>query len=143
MVRYLIITFLAGLSLLLASCEEVFDVNIPDSMLEGIVFNGVITNENPPYFFLLREPALMSAEDYAYEGIEDAVMIVTDLTEGIRDTMQVLYPYGDYGGVFYDFYDYHLKKNTRERVNLMYDNGSGRGMYVTTKIYGIETRWRN
>ena len=138
MVRYLIITFLAGLSLLLASCEEVFDVNIPDSMLEGIVFNGVITNENPPYFFLLREPALMSAEDYAYEGIEDAVMIVTDLTEGIRDTMQVLYPYGDYGGVFYDFYDYHLKKNTRERVNLMYDNGSGRGMYVTTKIYGIE-----
>lgn len=138
MVRYLTITFLAGLSLLLASCEEVFDVNIPDSMLEGIVFNGVITNENPPYFFLLREPALMSAEDYAYEGIEDAVMIVTDLTEGIRDTMQVLYPYGDYGGVFYDFYDYHLKKNTRERVNLMYDNGSGRGMYVTTKIYGIE-----
>ena len=50
MVRYLIITFLAGLSLLLASCEEVFDVNIPDSMLEGIVFNGVITKRKSPLF---------------------------------------------------------------------------------------------
>ena len=105
--KYFSIIWLVCLFFLLSGCEEEFDVNIPDSMLEGIVFNGVITNENPPYFFLLREPALMSAEDYAYEGVEDAVMIVTDLTEGIRDTMQVLYPYGDYGGVFYDFYDYH------------------------------------
>lgn len=139
MVRYLTIALLAGLSLLLTSCEEEFDVDIPDSMLEGIVFNGVVTNENPPYFFLLRKPTLMSAGDDMYEGIEDAMMVVTDLTEGIRDTMQVIYPYyGDYGGAFYDFYDYHLKKNTRESVNPKDGDSTGRGMYVTTKIYGIE-----
>lgn len=138
MVRYLTIALLAGISLLLTSCEEEFDVDIPDSMLEGIVFNGVITNENPPYFFLLREPTLMSAGDAAYKGIEDAVMVVTDLTEGIRDTMQVLHPYGDYGGTFYDFYDYYQGKYTREVANAGYNEDNWKGMYVTTKIYGIE-----
>lgn len=138
MMKHLCITLLVVLSFLLSACEEEFDITIPDSMLDGIVFDGVITNENPPYFFLLRKPALISAEDEVYEGIEDALMIVTDVTEGIRDTMQVLHPYGDYGGIFYDFYDYYQKKNTRESVNSGYIENSCRGMYVTTKIYGIE-----
>ena len=138
MMKHLGITLLVALSFLMSACEEEFDIAIPDSMLDGIVFNGVITNENPPYFFQLRKPALMSAEDAVYEGIEDALMIVTDLTEGIRDTMQVLYPYGDYGGIFYDFYDYYQKKSARENVNPSYNEDSCRGMYVTTKIYGIE-----
>ena len=138
MMKHLNIMLLAGLSLLLSACEEEFEISIPDSVLDGIVFNGVITNENPPYFFLLRKPAVMSAGDNVYEGIEDALIIVTDVTEGIRDTMQVLYPYGDYGGIFYDFYDYYQKKNTREGVNPGYIEDSCRGMYVTTKIYGIE-----
>lgn len=138
MMKQIGITLLVGLSLLLSSCEEEFDISIPDSVLDGIVFNGAITNENPPYFFLLRKPAVMSAGDGVYEGIEDALMIVTDVTEGIRDTMQVVYPYGDYGGYFYDFYDYHQKKNTRENVAAGFIEDSCRGMYVTTKIYGIE-----
>lgn len=135
--KSLSIILLVVFSYLLSSCEEVLDISIPDSMLDGIVFNGSITNENPPYFFLLRKPAVMSAEDDVYEGIENALMIVTDVTEGIRDTMQVVYPYYDYGGIFYDFYDYYQKKNAREDVNAPTLDYC-RGMYVTTKIYGIE-----
>lgn len=99
MVRYFSIIWTLCLLFLLSGCEEEFDVDIPDSMLDGIVFNGVITSENPPYFFLLRKPALISGQDGQYEGIEDATMIVTDCTDGIKDTMQVLHPYDDYGGV--------------------------------------------
>lgn len=138
MMKYLGTTLLVTLSFLLSGCEEEFDIDVPDSVLDGVVFNGVITNEHPPYFFLLRKPALMSAEDEVYEGIEDAIMIVTDITEGVRDTMQVVYPYGDYGGIFYDFYDYYQKKNTRDNMSAGYYEGYYRGMYVTTKIYGIE-----
>lgn len=138
MMKYFHITLLIGLSLLLAGCEEEFDVDVPDSVLDGIVFNGVITNEHPPYFFLLRKPALMSAEDDSYEGVEDATMVVSDLTEGIKDTMQLIQPYGGYGGTFYDFYDYYLKKNSTERANAGHNESNWRGIYVTTKIYGIE-----
>lgn len=138
MVRYFSIIWTLCLLFLLSGCEEEFDVDIPDSMLDGIVFNGVITSENPPYFFLLRKPALISGQDGQYEGIEDATMIVTDCTDGIKDTMQVLHPYDDYGGVFYDYYDYYQKKSARVAVNPGHDNISCRGMYATTKIYGIE-----
>ena len=51
MVRYFSIIWTLCLLFLLSGCEEEFDVDIPDSMLDGIVFNGVITSENPPYFF--------------------------------------------------------------------------------------------
>lgn len=123
--------------LLLTSCEEEFDMDIPESMLDGIVFNGVITNENPPYFFYLWKPAPMSTGDDRYEGVENATVIVTDLTEGVRDTMRLLHPYGDYGGIFYDFYDYHQKRNAREVIGNLYKNQCD-GLYVTTKIYGTE-----
>ena len=41
MVRYFSIIWTLCLLFLLSGCEEEFDVDIPDSMLDGIVFNGV------------------------------------------------------------------------------------------------------
>lgn len=120
------------------SCEEEFKIDIPSDVANGIVFRGIISNALPPYFFQLVKPDAMSAEYRTSEGIEDAVVVIEDVTAGIKDTLQLLKPYfGEYVGVHYDYYNYHTKKNITDRVGTGEKNRS-RGVYVTTKIYGIE-----
>lgn len=139
MKKYYYILFI-GLLSLLTGCEEEFDMDFPDYAADGIVFKGLITNEKPPYFFHLSRPASMSAGDNVYEGIEDATLVVTDITADIKDTMQLTKPYSVdyyYGGMLYNYYDYYNKKNTSAVINIQYKNCCN-GMYVTTKIYGIE-----
>lgn len=122
--------------LFLIACEEEFEMDFPSHVSDGIVFKGLITNENPPYFFRLTKPAPMSAGDNIYEGIDNATLVVTDITANIKDTLKVTKPYLD-GAVYYNYYDYHKKKNTRVDINIRHGELCN-GMYVTTKIYGIE-----
>lgn len=49
MKKYHYILCLSLLSLITA-CEEEFEMDFPDYVSDGIVFKGLITNENPPYF---------------------------------------------------------------------------------------------
>ena len=78
--------------LLFLSCEEAFDVDMPDNIANGIVFQGAISNDKPPYFFQLTKPAVISSEARHYEGIEDALIVIEDVTAGIKDTLTLIKP---------------------------------------------------
>lgn len=126
------------LCLFFLSCEEKFDVNIPDNIAKGIVFQGVISNCSPPYFFQLTKPAAISAENRHYEGIDDAFIVIEDVTEGIKDTLKLVKPkIVEYSGVHFNYYNYHTQKEDLETTSTIQFN-KGNGIYVTTKIYGIE-----
>lgn len=120
------------------SCEEAINVAMPDNIANGIVFQGVISNADPPYFFQLTKPAAISVENRHYEGIEDALIVIEDVTVGIKDTLALIEPQTlDYRGMYFPFYNYHKKKEGREILSRdVYPKS--RGVYVTTKIYGIE-----
>ena len=126
------------LCLFFLSCEEAFDVDMPDNLANGIVFQGVISNDSPPYFFQLTKPAAISAATRYYEGIEDALIVIEDVTAGIKDTLTLIVPQtGEYSGTYFYYYNYHKKK---EDEVILSDNvfPKSRGVYATTKIYGIE-----
>ncbi|WP_368123110.1 DUF4249 family protein [Bacteroides thetaiotaomicron] len=126
------------LCLFFLSCEEAFDIDMPDSIANGIVFQGVISNDAPPYFFQLTKPAVISAETRHYEGIEDALIVIEDVTAGIKDTLTLIVPQtGEYTGTHFNYYNYHKKK---EDEVILSDNvfPKSRGVYVTTRIYGVE-----
>lgn len=126
------------LCLFLLSCEEEFKMELPDNMINGIVFKGDISNTHPPYFFQLTKPASISAEKLSYEGIEDAIVVIEDVTAGVKDTLQLLEPQDvQYVGLIYNYYDYRVNKMDEVSLNRIHKNQS-RGIYVTTKIYGIE-----
>ncbi len=88
-------------------------------------------------FFHLNKPAAISAEKWHYEGIEDAEVVIEDVTAGIKDTLRLIVPRkGD--GVFYlNYWNYRTQKE--EEVMMSSQEWlRGHGIYVTTKIYGIE-----
>ena len=92
---------------LFCACEEEMTLKPDAGMLEGIVFDGYITNLAPPYFFRLTHPSCLqenklSGKYIHYENIVGAEVIITDVTTGIKDT------------------------------------GNGEGLYITTRLYGIE-----
>ena len=125
------------LVLLMSGCEKVFDVDLSGYVSDAIVFEGTVTNERPPYFFHLTRPAAITGGDYYnYEGIDDAVIVITDITEGIRDTLQYVKPRRE-NFVYYDYYNYDKKRNETDYVNSVSENAAD-GVYVTTKLYGIE-----
>lgn len=120
------------ISSLLIACEEPYTIN--SSMpIDAMALDGVITNEHPPYFFHLTKPS-NKWEKLQYEGINDATIVITDLTAGINDTLALATPDGS--GNF-SYYDYYAKKKISEGVSLIYDEMLD-GVYVTTKIYGVE-----
>lgn len=124
------------LCLFFLSCEEAIDINIPDNIANGIVFQGVITNDNPPYFFQLIKPAAISAKTGHYEGIEDAQIVIEDVTAGIKDTLILVERHSDEQRSL-SYYNYHTKKEDTVILNTSIFPKS-RGVYATTKIYGIE-----
>lgn len=128
------VSFLLVVTLwLFTACEEPYTIDSP-LPIDALVFDGVITNERPPYFFHLTKPS-NKWEKRQYEGVDDATIVITDLTAGIRDTLALTTLDGD--GNF-PYYDYHAKKNRLERFSGHYPDGMLDGVYVTTKIYGIE-----
>ena len=56
--------------------------------------------------------------------------------EGIRDTLQYVKPRFE-NHVYYDYYNYDKKRKETEHINSVSQNSAG-GVYVTTKLYGIE-----
>ena len=68
--------------LALSACEEQFDLDLDDFARDGIVFNGWVTNENPPYFFYLTKPGpvVQDARDdgFLYESINNATILMTN-----------------------------------------------------------------
>lgn len=96
----------------------------------------VITNEPPPYFFSLSKPSggLGEYVSRGYERINDAEIVIIDQTVGVRDTLKnaELTPYNDFR-----YYDHYRHKEVT--VPIKWDKGeTPGGLYVTTKIYGIE-----
>ena len=84
---------------LCAACEELYNTEMVPP--EGaIVFDGVITNEPPPYFFSLSKPSggLGEYVSRGYERINDAEIVIIDQTVGVRDTLKnaELTPYNDF-----------------------------------------------
>ncbi len=126
------------LCIFLAGCEEEITIDSVEYISDDIVFEGVLTNEVPPYFFRLTRPVGLTEDNRSYyQGIDDAVVVITDVTEGIRDTLALVPHRGGYGGVFFDYYDYAKQRNDSTVINGMYEFYCD-GVYVTTKIYGIE-----
>lgn len=81
--------FLMQALYLCIACEEPFDVGMPIPE-DAIVFDGVITDEPPPYYFVLSKPStkLKYPENRSFDRINDAEIVIVDLTTGIRDTLQ-------------------------------------------------------
>lgn len=117
---------------LLGACEEPYVINSPIP-IDAMVFDGVITTEHPPYFFHLTKPS-NKWEKLQYEGINDATIVITDVTAGIKDTLALSVP-DENGNLFY--YDYYAQKRVSEEIHYSLA-GMSDGIYVTTKIYGIE-----
>ena len=111
---------------------------MPDNIANGIVFRGLISSGPPPYFFQLTKPATMSAEKYYYEGIEDAEIVIEDVTAGIKDTLQLLIPQEEEGSSYVELHYYNYRTQKMEYEPLGNGRYRGRGVYITTKIYGIE-----
>lgn len=120
---------------LCTACEEPLDVGIsvPE---DSIVFDGVITDEDPPYYFLLSKPlsTLCYPENLSYERIDDAEIVITDLTTGVTDVLQnaKLTYYQDF-----QYYDYYRNKDVTIYMKWFPGITPG-GLYVTNKIYGVE-----
>lgn len=130
---YLIV--LLQLLYLCTACEELINTEMvpPD---DAIVFDGVITNEPPPYYFSLSKPSggLGQYISRGYDRINDAEVVIVDLTDGIKDTLvnAEVTEYNDF-----QYYDYYKHKEVT--VPIKWDKGeTPGGLYVTTKIYGIE-----
>lgn len=117
---------------LLTACEEPYTIDTP-LPIDALVFDGVITNESPPYFFHLTKPS-NKWEKLKYQGVDDATIIITDITANIKDTL-ALCPPDNYAQ--FSYYDYHFKQKRLEGINDIFEGMLG-GVYVTTKIYGIE-----
>lgn len=117
------------------ACEEPYemDMGIPE---DAIIFDGVITNEPPPYFFSLSKPSanLKKNETCDYERINDAEIVIVDLTDGTRDTLEIaeVNLYDDF-----QYYDHYNHKKVTYYIRWKENQKPG-GLYVTTKIYGIE-----
>lgn len=62
------------------------------------------------------------------------LIIITDVTEDIRDTLQYVPPRTEGYNVYYNYYNYDTKR--KEEISVLPQRAVG-GMYVTTKLYGI------
>lgn len=123
----------------LAGCEEPIDMDTAEYLSDAVVFEGVVTNESVPYCFRLTRPLSLSASDKSlYEGIDDAMMVLTDVTEDVKDTLALVSSYhSDWGGTYFHYYNYFTQAND----TLWVLDGRVRpeaGIYVTTRIRGTE-----
>lgn len=100
---------------------------------------GVVTNESVPCFFRLTRPLSLSAsDDTPYEGIDDARMVLTDVTEDVEDTLALVSSYrSDWGRVYFHYYNYFTQANDTLWVRSEAVHPRA-GIYVTTKIRGTE-----
>lgn len=121
------------LAFLYSSCEEKFDIDSRE-LSDAIALDGIITNEPPPYFFRLTHVAPLGANEDG--GVVDAQIVVTDHTAGLKDTLQLLTPIREGVATRLNYYNYHTKKKSVVSLNNFSENADG--IYVTTKIYGVE-----
>ena len=139
-IYYKLCLLLFGMGLFCA-CEEEMTLKPDAGMLEGIVFDGYITNLAPPYFFRLTHPSCLqenklSGKYIHYENIVGAEVIITDVTTGIKDTLvqPACRPHRDDVFMYISYYDYYRKRTITETRY----SGNGEGLYITTRLYGIE-----
>lgn len=120
---------------LCCSCEEKFDLD-SSQLSDAIALDGLITNENPPYFFRLTHVASVGLNNNENEtGVVDAQIVVTDETAGIKDTLKLLEPIYSIYHPELEYYNYYTGKKEVQSVG---GSNDPTGIYVTTKIYGIE-----
>ena len=68
------------LGMFISGCERIVDVDFSGYTSDAIVFEGIVTNERPPYFFHLTRPSAVSAGDYNYAGIELSLIHISEPT---------------------------------------------------------------
>lgn len=139
MMKHSLLPLWLFLCIFLAGCEEPMDMDAAGHMPDAIVFEGVVTNESIPYCFRLTRPLSISANDKSpYEGIDDAMMVLTDVTDDVKDTLVLVPSYqDDWGITIFHYYNYFTQTNDTLSV---FDGKVCRnaGIYVTTKIRGTE-----
>lgn len=137
--KYLLFPACFFLSLYLTGCEEIIDMDVTDSLPDAIVFEGVVTNEAEPYCFRLTRPlSLSESDEVPYQGIDDARMVLTDVTEGVKDTLVPVSHYRDgWNRIYFHYHNYFTQTNDTLWVH---DNklDTQTGLYVTTRIRGTE-----
>lgn len=127
--------FLFLLSYLCCSCEERFDID-SQQWPDAIAFDGLITDETPPYFFRLTHVSPIGPDNNRNEkGVIDAQIVVTDETAGIKDTLKLLTPKYSEHAIAVEYFNYYTGK---KEVWSVVGDDDPTGVYVTTKIYGIE-----
>ena len=83
----------------------------PTILLMGLYFKGLFQTIPLLTSFSLTKPAAISAATRYYEGIEDALIVIEDVTAGIKDTLTLIVPQtGEYSGTYFYYYNYHKKK---------------------------------
>ena len=99
---------------LLTGCVESIDLSDIDGNEPKLVFDGILSNEEPPYLFRLTKTASLS--DTNIKGVTDALIVISD-SKGTKDTLEWIDPlFFPEGG----------------------DANSYYGLYCTTKIAGKE-----
>lgn len=111
---------------LCTGCVQEIDIYGGYEYEKKIVFDGVLSNEEPPYYFRLTESAPFSDSDV--KGITDALIVISD-SQGVKDTLQSMET-GE-GPSEPDYLGYPgYPENPSEREYF--------GVYQTTKIKGKE-----
>lgn len=127
------------LCIFLAGCEEQIDIDAVEYVSDAIVVDGLVTNEALPYFFRLTKPVGLSENNKSlYEGIDDAKMVLTDVTEDVKDTLALVPSYQvEWGRTVFHYYNYFTQ--TKDTLWVHEGNvGRNAGVYITTKIRGTE-----
>lgn len=106
---------------LFAGCVEQIDLSENRMHTPKLVFDGLLSNAEPPYFFRLTKTVPFSATDV--EGVSDALIIISD-EQGVRDTLEWIDP------LFF--------REGTDTKSYRTDSNSYYGLYSTTRIKGKE-----
>jgi len=120
--------------ILLVSCSEQFDLNIPNN--DRVVVEGAITNEEGPYFIKLGHSRSLNQNDKS-NSISNARIIISD-NKGVFDTLKLLpTTIKRHPKWYYYFITLRKYSGLEDTVRLIgNDTTYLQGIYFTTKIQG-------
>ncbi|MFV0272044.1 MAG: DUF4249 family protein [Macellibacteroides fermentans] len=122
-------------------CVEEMEIEPIDNSERKLVVDGLISNEDPPYFFRVTQTARFNEK--LNIGIEDAQLIISDNT-GVKDTLQPLVSNFDHVNESYPYYlrtffNHYTQKLDGFPFNIADDMvESTAGFYATNRIRGKE-----
>lgn len=137
-----ILTALFSLALLIITgCVEEMDIKPIDNSDRKLVIDGLLSNEEPPYFFRVTQTAGFNEKSNI--GVEDAQLIISDNT-GVKDTLQPLVSNFDHVNEGYPyflrtFFNHYTQEQNVFPFNISEDMvEASAGFYATNRIRGKE-----